>query len=540
MQKIEKDDSYDSIVYDVEEEFKLYKGIMNQKIGRKNLVLSREISKKKKIINRLFRDRFGKNFIPIKLESLKAFESFVRYYLFSPQSEILKRFPKLKKQILHERDINYNELRNRINMGSLLYLSLSGSGTSKNKNINEKFFQISKNLTTTISKDTISNQVYNVKFLKKNTERINKILAYKAEKNKEKELTNINEEKNYVKTQTAFFKNKKDKYKGRNFSIKDFDNKKTSLNKVPYNTYENFYQNNNELNNVENKYQNLGKDNNNSLKYFNLLKQSHNLKFNSVAKYNSRNTGTNFVKLEGLTTTNATNGNNDYSTKSFSPFSTFSNFHKKNNFKLIKRTKNFQNDINKYVQNLNNQTSSCNNKLIKIINSNKNKQIKTAEEENQEVINLKNILLDKKQKKKKKINNLKQIKGLIQKAILDSEGEANLEKIKKKELKKLGKHLNEMNNEFALYKVNELYSKAQLKRQGKNFAQEELERIRKKKFREIKVFRSRKNAKINYLKMIKMKTDLALIKDKFEKTDISTTNRTLEINNKIRNIKNNM
>ena len=48
MQKIVKDDSYDSIVYDVEEEFKLYKGIMNQKIGRKNLVLSREISKKKK------------------------------------------------------------------------------------------------------------------------------------------------------------------------------------------------------------------------------------------------------------------------------------------------------------------------------------------------------------------------------------------------------------------------------------------------------------------------------------------------------------
>jgi hypothetical protein len=139
-----------------------------------------------------------------------------------------------------------------------------------------------------------------------------------------------------------------------------------------------------------------------------------------------------------------------------------------------------------------------------------------------------------KHKKKKKINNIKQIKGLIKKAKLDSEGEANLEKIKKKELKKLGHYLNNMNNDYDLFKVNELYTKAQLKSQGKNFAQEELARLRKKKIREIKVFRSRKNAKINYLKMLRMKNNLVLIKDKFNKIDIDTTNRTLEINKKIK------
>ena len=66
-------------------------------------------------------------------------------------------------------------------------------------------------------------------------------------------------------------------------------------------------------------------------------------------------------------------------------------------------------------------------------------------------------------KKKKKINNIIQIKRLIKNAKLDIEGEANLEKIKKREIKKLGKYLNIMNNENALYKVNELFTKAQLK-----------------------------------------------------------------------------
>ena len=531
MEKTEhkEDDSYDSIIYDIEDDFKLYKGIMNQKISKKNIILSNEISKKKKIINRLFKDRFGKNFIPIKLESLRAFESFVRFYLFSPQSKILSRFPKLKKQILKEKDIDYNALKNKINMGSLLYLSLSGSGTALNKGINEKFFQISKNLSTTISKDTISNQVYNIKFLRKNTERINKILSYNGKVIKEN--SNENEEKKYLKTHLAFaekIKTKNDKYKGRNISNEYFTNK-TSSKKIPYNTYDNFYSN--KLNIDDNKYPNIGKKNN-FLKYFNGSNKNKKLKFNSLTKHNSRNITSNLGKLEGFNTNSVTNGNNDFSAKSFSPFSTFSNLNYKNSLKLLKRSKNFQNDINLQVQSLNSQTNTCNDKLIKLINGNKKVKIKTIEEENQEVINLKNILLDK-HKKKKKINNIKQIKGLIKRAKLDSEGEANLEKIKKKELKKLGHYLNNMNNDYALFKVNELYTKAQLKTQGKNFAQEELARLRKKK-REIKVFHSRKNAKINYLKMLRMKNNLVLIKDKFNKIDIDTTNRTLEINKEIK------
>ena len=52
MKKI--NDSNDSILLDNTEDIKLYKGIMNQKIGKKTIVIDEEISKKKRIINRLF------------------------------------------------------------------------------------------------------------------------------------------------------------------------------------------------------------------------------------------------------------------------------------------------------------------------------------------------------------------------------------------------------------------------------------------------------------------------------------------------------
>ena len=268
---IDKDDSYDSIYFDDEEEIQLYKGIMNQKISKKNIVLSNEITKKKKIVNRLFKDRFGKNFIPIKLESLKAFESFVRFYLFSPTSKILSRFPKLKKRILHEKDINYNALKDKINIGSLLYLNLSGNGTTLNKNINEKFFQISKNLSTTISKDTISNSVYNVKFLKKNVERINKILS---DKGKGKTLQDLSNKKIKLSNINNIGTNNNN-YKGRNFTNDNLRTKQLTTNKNIFNKDDNFKINiinenleDMKLNTEENNFPSIDKSKT-SLNYFN-------------------------------------------------------------------------------------------------------------------------------------------------------------------------------------------------------------------------------------------------------------------------------
>ena len=188
------------------------------------------------------------------------------------------------------------------------------------------------------------------------------------------------------------------------------------------------------------------------------------------------------------------------------------------------------------MHNLNIQTSTCNKKLIQLIDKNiESDRVKKILSKNQEILSLKNILIGKKKtKKKKKLSNIKQIEGLIKKAKLDSEGEATLEKIKKEEIKNLGHNLSEMNNDFALHKISELYTKTQLERLGKNFSREELDRIRRKKNREIKEFSARKQAKENYYKMIKLINFIGLVKDKFDKIDNETKNRTIEIDKKIK------
>jgi hypothetical protein len=81
-----EDSSFDSFVNEEDEELNLYQGIMNQKIGKKQIIMSREIKQKLNIVNKLFKEKFGKNFIQLKLESLKEFESHLKTYLFSPQS----------------------------------------------------------------------------------------------------------------------------------------------------------------------------------------------------------------------------------------------------------------------------------------------------------------------------------------------------------------------------------------------------------------------------------------------------------------------
>ena len=102
-----KDSTYDSFLCEEDEELNLYQGIMNQNIRRKQISMSREIKNKQKIINRLFKDKFDKNFFNIKFESLKEFESSLKVYLFSPESQFLNYFPRLKRKLIKAKKIKY-------------------------------------------------------------------------------------------------------------------------------------------------------------------------------------------------------------------------------------------------------------------------------------------------------------------------------------------------------------------------------------------------------------------------------------------------
>ena len=118
--------------------------------------------------------------------------------------------------------------------------------------------------------------------------------------------------------------------------------------------------------------------------------------------------------------------------------------------------------------------------------------MRKTEEKNKEIVNLKKILFDNKIKRvKKKINNIKEIKSLINKAKMDTDGEFLLEKIKKNELKNFGHYINIMSDELVLNKINELYTKGELKKEGKIFKQNELERIKKKREKQLIVEHNR-------------------------------------------------
>ena len=451
--KCNEDSSFDSFLHEKDEELDLYQGVMNnQNIERKHITISKEIKNKQNIINRLFKEKFDKNFFPFKFESIKTLESNLKTYLFSPQSEFLNYFPRLKRKLVKARKIKEEKLKEKINIGSLLYLSLSGHGAQKNKNVNDRFFRMSKNLSSSLAKNILVNALYKAKFEKKNKERLNKILSY------------------------------------RNLRQND---KKSIIKELRLENIDNILTENNKMNKNKNKY--LSRNRNFSLKKYN------------ATTYSTNNTKGNFLK-------------------SFNPCSTFNNIYQRSSSRLYnKQCKVTKKELNNFVNNLNEKTKLCNNKLIKLINSNRKINLRKKEERNKEIINLKRIILDNKNEKpKKKINNIKEIKSLINKAKMDIDGEFALEKIKRNELKNFGHYINIMSDDLVLNKVNELFTKRELKEKGKNFTQDELQKLKKKKEKQLIVEHNRKKIKDNYNLMIKLENDLTDIKRKFNKTNINT------------------
>ena len=161
----------DSPLYNKETIDPLYfKNVMTQKINKKlDIILSQEITKKKKIIYDLFQNNFGPNFLGKKPESLNNFESLFGKYFFSANSKFLKEyFPKIYKKIFHEKKIDLEKIKTKINIGPMMYLTLRKHLVSNKSSISDKLLYISKNFTRKEEKDL----VYNLYFkFKKNAEK---------------------------------------------------------------------------------------------------------------------------------------------------------------------------------------------------------------------------------------------------------------------------------------------------------------------------------------------------------------------------------
>ena len=531
--------SSSSFVSDEEEKPKLMESIMIQKLDKREFTnLGAEIRNRKNIFYRYIISNFGPNFIKIKPESYNELIDKCKIFYFSPESQFLNNFPKLKNKILKEKQINYNKLLTKIDIGSLLYLSEARKKKrlDQNDKKNETIMAYSKNFATQGTKDVINNEIFKVKFWNKNAKKINKVL-----KNRFKPIF------------TKLF-NKVDEKEFHDDENKESDNL-TLLNNNKLDNNENIKENirYNPILTYYNNIQKLKKENNAKdiydMETHENLKESYTNNINSIkdSSYPSIFNKTNYLKsssneIEKINNIKVINPiisrnkkifdikkNNDSRFKSSIRSTLF-----KSNSSSIKYKKNIKNK----VSDLNSQTYFCNMKLYDLITRNKTvlpgKILKNSEKD----FDINYALSESSKNPSRWKKSHKGTFSYLTDEKLDSTIEKSLkgEKIDiivkeaknngtpenfilKRERKLFPKKLIKMNDDFALQMVDKLFPKNKLEK----YVMPEINDTYKEK-KEIKEHKYandlRSKAKNNHEKIIKMAFLLAKSKDKFYKINL--------------------
>ena len=543
--------SSSSFVSDEEEKPKLMESIMLQKLDKREFTnLAAEIRNRKNIFYRYIISNFGPNFIKIKPESYNELIDKCKIFYFSPESQFLNNFPKLKNKILKEKQINYNKLLTKIDIGSLLYLSEARKKKrlDQNDKKNETIMAYSKNFATQGTKDVINNEIFKVKFWNKNAKKINKVLKNRFKPifaklfNKDDEKEFHDDENKESENLTLLNNNK-------------LDNNENIKENIRYNPILTYYNNIHKLkkeNNAKDIYdmethENLKEsytNNINSIKdssYPSIFNKTNYLKSssNEIEKINNIKTINPIISRNKKIFDNKKNGDSIY--KSSIRSTLF-----KSNSSSIKYKKNIKNK----VSNLNSQTYFCNMKLYDLITRNKTvlpgKILKNSEKD----FDINYALSESSKNPSRWKKSHKGTFSYLTDEKLDSTIEKSLkgEKIDiivkeaknngtpenfilKRERKLFPKKLIKMNDDFALQMVDKLFPKNKLEK----YVMPEINDTYKEK-KEIKEHKYandlRSKAKNNHEKIIKMAFLLAKSKDKFYKINLKGRHKS---NKKINN-----
>ena len=553
--------SSDSSFLSQEPEQSILKNIMTQKLDKKrNLNISKEIKKRKKMFDHLIYDKFGRHFLKIKSEAYTDFIDKCKTYYFSPDSKFLNNFPKLKQSLLKEKrvNINYNKLLPKINMGSMLYLSEADKKRNRDRNARktEKLMTLSKNFTTQNTKDVISNEVYKVKFWNKESKNINKILKNKylnIFKNfilKNINIVNNDETNNNINNEIADDKNIEEIN-----NLSPVKNKNEDINQVDDNQNIEKIKENKRYNPIISYYNNIPNNNGrkSSLDNINLmsiktspnLKESNN-KMNYIKDYS-------FSSLINKTNSLKTSSNEKEIINNIKSFNSISRNSKsleikrklRTSFNFRTKSKRFSNlnpfrykkNINNKVQDLNSQTKLCNVKLYNLITNNKTVLPGKRLTNSEKVFDINYSLSETtKHLSKWKKNNkgtfsyltyekLNQVNSKSLKSdsinVLVKEVKNNMnqiDKIRKRELKLFPKRLLEIKDEYALQLVDKLFSRENLERHRMPEIKDTLKEQREMK--QIQLINELRNRTFkNYNKIKRMGFYLVQRKEKFNLTE---------------------
>ena len=425
----------------------------------KALKISKEIKNKKQQITTMFRDKFGRDFLTVKPDSVILFEKLFGQCLFHPDSQFLAHFPKLRKKLLNERKISELKLKAKIDMGAMLLYDLTGKGKKKTQYLDmakEKRFAVSKNFESKATKDVVQSEYYQKIFWEKNKEKIRKyyeknnirnsddffdeenveLIGWegnngdgessieKKEENENDSNTSLNnsniknfKENNNIDSyrfsmEKANRKDSKENKKELKLNLQDDDNNEIK-NKEAKNSISktitkkggkiiSSFKNKNieskfKLNNINNKSRNI----NNLFGIFgnstSFKNASYNISYSKINESNSNNS--NFIN---------TMNNFNLSTKGFQSklnnykkYLSKSIFQKKKIISLKNKHYKFKDKLSNQIIKLNQCTNKCNSELIKLIdiNNDDNYAEKKKKYKNRNKLDIKGLLIDKKEEK---------------------------------------------------------------------------------------------------------------------------------------------
>ena len=425
----------------------------------KALKISKEIKNKKQQITTMFRNKFGRDFLTVKPDSVILFEKLFGQCLFHPDSQFLAHFPKLRKKLLNERKISELKLKAKIDMGAMLLYDLTGKGKKKTQYLDmakEKRFAVSKNFESKAAKDVVQSEYYQKIFWEKNKEKIRKyyeknnirnsddffdeenveLIGWegnngdgessieKKEENENDSNTSLNnsniknfKENNNIDSyrfsmEKANRKDSKENKKELKLNLQDDDNNeiknkeaKNSISKTITKKGEKIissFKNKNieskfKLNNINNKSRNI----NNLFGIFRnsttFKNASYNISYSKINESNSNNS--NFIN---------TMNNFNLSTKGFQSklnnykkYLSKSIFQKKKIISLKNKHYKFKDKLSNQIIKLNQCTNKCNSELIKLIdiNNDDNYAEKKKKYKNRNKLDIKGLLIDKKEEK---------------------------------------------------------------------------------------------------------------------------------------------
>ena len=415
----------------------------------KGIKLGKEIKTKKQQITSMFRNKFGRNFLDIKPDSVILFEKLFGQCLFHPDSQFLAHFPKLRRKLFNEKKISEIKLKSKINMGAMLFYDLAGKGRKKTQYLDkakEKRFAVSRNFESQATKDVVQEGYYQKTFWEKNRQNIRKYYQKNSIRFSDVFIDEENEDligldENKGDGESSIPKNEENDNDSNssinNSNIKDFkenniDRYKLSMDKtnrkssienkleLELNLQDN---ENNEIKNKEAKNSIIKTTTTKEEKIISSFKNKNpvsKLKLNNL-KNKSRNIN-NLFGISGNSTTfknasynishtkinesNSNNSNflntmNNFNLSNYKKYLSKSLFKKKKIISLKNKHYKFKDKLSNQIIELNKCTNKCNSELIKLIdiNNDDNYKEKKKKYKNRNKLDIKGLLIDKKEEK---------------------------------------------------------------------------------------------------------------------------------------------